>query len=226
LISQVFISPLAGNSALLSQILYFYTYLVLLSAVTAIIESNTKLISFIALYVTSFVSSVLFFKTNSLRWLATSEASDMLMLAITIWGIMTFMRKQKRVTRDLISGAICVYMLMGAIWANGYSICEIYHRGSFSGLDLAASVFDIRNALTYFSYITMMTIGYGDMLPVTPMARSLVMLQGLLGQKYLAVFVAGTIGMFLSHKDRTFAEETKAVIRKAEPEEKKNRNKL
>ncbi|SDK93810.1 Ion channel [Maridesulfovibrio ferrireducens] len=202
MISQIFLTPIAGNSIYLQQILYFYTYLVLLSAVTAIIESRAKVVIFISLYVTSFVSSVLFFKLHSIYWLGVSEASDMMMLGIAIWGILIFMRKQKKVTRDLVSGAICVYMLCALLWANGYSLCVLYDRSAVSGIDLSESVFAVRNILVYFSYVTMMTIGYGEMIPVTNMARSLVMLQGLFGQMYLAVFVAGTIGMFLAQRDR------------------------
>jgi len=191
---------------------------VLLSAVTAIVESKVKLSIFIMFYITSFISSVLFFMLNSIHWLAISEASDMMMIAITIWGILIFMRRQKKVTRDLIAGAICVYMLCGLLWANGYSLCMIYDRGAISGIDLSESIFAVRNLLVYFSYVTMMTIGYGDMLPATSMARSLVMLQGLFGQMYLAVFVAGIIGMFLSQRDEN------KIIEKIEEDAKHRRH--
>ncbi|WP_291326096.1 potassium channel family protein [Desulfovibrio sp. UCD-KL4C] len=201
LLLQIFLTPIAGKTIFLQQILYFYTYLVLLSAVTAIVESKAKLRIFVIFYITSFICSVLFFRDNSIHWLAMSEASDVVMIAIAIWGILIFMRKQKKVTRDLISGAICIYMLCGLLWANGYSLCMLYDRGAISGIDLSESIFGVRNLLVYFSYVTMMTIGYGDMLPANSMARALVMLQGLFGQMYLAVFVAGAIGMFLSQRD-------------------------
>ena len=218
LLFQIFLTPITGKSIFLEQILYFYTYLVLLSAVTAIVESKVKLSIFIMFYITSFISSVLFFMLNSIHWLAISEASDMMMIAITIWGILIFMRRQKKVTRDLIAGAICVYMLCGLLWANGYSLCMIYDRGAISGIDLSESIFAVRNLLVYFSYVTMMTIGYGDMLPATSMARSLVMLQGLFGQMYLAVFVAGIIGMFLSQRDEN------KIIEKIEEDAKHRRH--
>lgn len=186
---------------LLQQIMYFYTYLVLLSAVAAIVVNKVKLFSYYVLYGLSFLSSVMFFRTHSLHWLAGSEAADMLMLCIAIWGIQRFMSRQKQVTRDLISGAICIYMLSGLVWADAYSLCEIYRQGSFAGIDPHKSVFAVRGALIYFSYVTMLTVGYGDLLPVSLMARSLSILQGLFGQMYLAVFIAGTIGMFLSQKN-------------------------
>lgn len=208
LLLQIFLTPIAGKMIFLQQILYFYTYLVLLSAVTAIVEDKVKLAFFITFYITSFASSVMFFKLKYLYWLAISEASDMMMIAITIWGILIFMSRQKKVTSDLISGAICVYMLCGLLWANGYSLCMLNDSSAISGIDLSSSIFTIRNLLVYFSYVTMMTIGYGDMLPVTAMARSLVMLQGLFGQMYLAVFVAGIIGMFLAQRDESMIIET------------------
>ncbi|MFW5501207.1 MULTISPECIES: potassium channel family protein [unclassified Maridesulfovibrio] len=201
LVGQIFISPIAGNSLFLQQVLYFYTYLVLISAVSAIVINRTRLLCYFGLYGVSLVSSILFFKTRSTVWLAGSEAADMLMLMIAIWGIQNFMWRQKRVTRDLISGAICIYMLAGLVWSDAYSLCEIFRNGSFSGIDLGENVFAIRGALTYFSYVTMLTVGYGDILPVSYMARSLSILQGLFGQMYLAVFIAGILGAFLSQQN-------------------------
>ncbi|WP_319761956.1 potassium channel family protein [Maridesulfovibrio sp.] len=214
LVVQIFITPIAGESLLLQQVLYFYTYLVLLSAVSAIITDKAKLCGYFVLYGVSLVCSILFIRTRDMNWLAGSECADMLMLIIAIWGIQRFMWLQKRVTRDLISGAICIYMLAGLAWADAYSLCEILKNGSFSGIDLSENIFVIRGALTYFSYITMLTVGYGDILPVSLMARSLVILQGLFGQMYLAVFIAGILGAFLSQKnsanpvnERTAADE-------------------
>ncbi|WP_320172953.1 ion channel [Maridesulfovibrio sp.] len=201
LVGQIFISPIAGNSLFLQQVLYFYTYLVLLSAVSAIVVNKKQLYFYFGLYGISLVSSILFFRTRSMLWLAGSEAVDMLMLLIAIWGIQNFMWRQKRVTRDLISGAICIYMLAGLAWSDAYSLCEIFRTGSFSGIELRDNVFAIRGALTYFSYVTMLTVGYGDILPVSFMARSLTILQGLFGQMYLAVFIAGILGAFLSQQN-------------------------
>ena len=201
LVVQIFISPIAGDSPFLQQVLYFYTYLVLLSAVSAIVVNRTKLYAYFLLYGVSLVSSIMYFKTRSLHWLAGSEGADMLMLLIAIWGIQRFMWRQKRVTTDLISGAICIYMLAGLVWADSYSLCEIFNQGSFSGIDLDQNMFKIKGALNYFSYVTMLTVGYGDILPVSLMARALVILQGLFGQMYLAVFIAGILGIFLSQKN-------------------------
>ncbi len=201
LVLQIFISPIAGDSIFLQRILYFYTYLVLLSAVAAIIGSRIKVYLYFVLFGLSLFSSILFFRIQSLFWLGVSEAADMAMICIAIWGIQQFMSRQNRVTRDLISGAICIYMLAGLAWADAYSLCEIFRQGSFAGIDISKSVFAIRGSLTYFSYVTMLTVGYGDVTPVSFMARSLAILQGLFGQMYLAVFIAGTIGMFLSQKD-------------------------
>ncbi|WP_320172257.1 ion channel [Maridesulfovibrio sp.] len=198
LVLQIFISPIAGDSRVLQQVLYFYTYLVLISAVTAIISDRRKLYAYFSLYAASLLSSVMFFHSKHLFWLSVSEGADMLMLCIAVWGIQRFMSRQRRVTQDLISGAICIYMLAGMIWADAYSQCEIYRRGSFSGLDPESGIFAIRNALTYFSYVTMLTVGYGDIMPVSFMARSLAVLQGIFGQMYLAVFIAGILGTFIS----------------------------
>ncbi|WP_432735010.1 potassium channel family protein [Maridesulfovibrio sp. FT414] len=208
LVVQIFISPIAGDSLFLQQIMYFYTYLVLLSAMAAIVGNRAKLYAYFGLYGVSLVSSILFFRTRSLEWLAGSEAADMFMLCIAIWGIQRFMSRQATVTRDLIAGAVCIYLLTGLAWADAYSLCEIFREGSFAGIDINSSVFAIRGALTYFSYVTMLTVGYGDVIPVSLMARSLAILQGLFGQMYLAVFIAGILGKFLSQKNGSTGDDS------------------
>jgi voltage-gated potassium channel len=54
------------------------------------------------------------------------------------------------------------------------------------------------NQLLYFSFITMMTVGYGDIVPLTPIARNLAVLEAFVGQLYLAIFVGRLVGMHLS----------------------------
>jgi voltage-gated potassium channel Kch len=97
-----------------------------------------------------------------------------------------------RVTNVRIQGAIAAYLVLGAGWAYAYHITAILHPGSFSfppGEMLGASDW------IYFSFVTLTTVGYGDVTPVYPAARVLAMSEALAGQLYLAVMIARLVAM-------------------------------
>jgi len=76
---------------------------------------------------------------------------------------------------------------------------ELIHPNSFCGLALTStSPKAITEELMYFSYISLTTIGYGDILPITPLARKAAILIGLVGQMYLVVITAIVVGKYIN----------------------------
>lgn len=96
-------------------------------------------------------------------------------------------------------GAVCVYLLLGVLWALAYAFLELVAPGSFTGIELAATT-GWHNDWFYFSFVTLTTLGYGDITPVSSAARSLVYLQAIAGIFYVAVLVAGLVGAYISEK--------------------------
>jgi voltage-gated potassium channel len=104
----------------------------------------------------------------------------------------------KQVSGDAIFGAVCGYLLLAIIWSVLYSALETASPGSFSmpspsSAEVAAGRLD-RSALSYYSFITLATVGYGDVTPVTRLARTLAWMEAITGQFYLAILVAGLVG--------------------------------
>jgi hypothetical protein len=104
------------------------------------------------------------------------------------------------VTLEVILAALCVYLLLGFIWAIGFQLVEYFDPGSFSipeeMLEGAMSrQRAIGSALSYFSYVTITTLGYGDITPVAPLARSLATVEGIIGQIYLVTLIARLVSM-------------------------------
>jgi len=97
------------------------------------------------------------------------------------------------VDSNKIIGAICIYLLMGMAWALAYLLVEFMFPGSIPNLAYEHWRSGIQEAL-YFSYITLTTLGYGDISPVQPVARYLVYMQAITGQFYVAIVVASLIG--------------------------------
>jgi hypothetical protein len=117
-----------------------------------------------------------------------------LFLAFTAIMILSYLFREDQITGDMIMGAICVYFLFGLIWAFAFSILEMTQPGSFQ----MSGEITGKTAFTYYSYVTLTTLGYGDITPISTPARSLALLEAMMGQLYLAVLVARLVGLHIS----------------------------
>jgi voltage-gated potassium channel len=106
------------------------------------------------------------------------------------------------ISANRIVGAICVYLMLGVIWALSYELMEATIPGSFGGLTESAQSSSSGLDWVYFSFVTLTTLGYGDVLPLTDFARTLAYFEAIVGQFYLAVLVAGLVGAYLSENQR------------------------
>jgi hypothetical protein len=89
-------------------------------------------------------------------------------------------------------GAVCVYMMMGVLWGMAYHLIGSFDSSAFTGIG-GAGYDTLLQKLFYFSFVTMTTLGFGDISPVAPLARSLAYLQAVVGQMYVAILVAGLV---------------------------------
>ncbi len=103
------------------------------------------------------------------------------------------------VTAATISTSLVVYLMLGVIWAQAYRLVEHLRPGSFTGIS-TESLAEVQRELFYFSYVTLTTLGFGDISPAGAEARSLVITEAIVGQIYLVVLVAGVVGMLLAQK--------------------------
>jgi voltage-gated potassium channel Kch len=104
------------------------------------------------------------------------------------------------ITVQRIEGAVAVYLLFGLVWAEVYQFVELLNPGAFQIPSGAAGASDRFSSLLYFSFITLTTLGYGDIVPVHPVARSLAMLEALTGQLYPAILIARLVSMEIASK--------------------------
>ena len=100
---------------------------------------------------------------------------------------------------NTIAGAFAVYLLMGLVWTVLYLIAFEFWHNAFTGINYKAWN-DNFGEMAYFSYVTMTTLGYGDINPNIPYTRTLAYLQAVVGTFYMAVVVASMIGA-LSRKN-------------------------
>ena len=103
------------------------------------------------------------------------------------------------VTADLIYCAISTYFLIGVMWSGIYMVLEGIYPGSFSGISEAGD-------LLYFSFVTLTTVGFGDILPQTIISKRLVIFEAATGCIYLAVIIAMIVGRYISMEAKQGSE--------------------
>ena len=96
-----------------------------------------------------------------------------------------------------VLGAIAAYLLIGLMWSYAYALADMLVPGSIRPMVNAQEEVAPMARYVYFSFSTLTTLGYGDIVPVHPIARTLAICEGLIGQLYPAVLIAGLLGMAL-----------------------------
>jgi voltage-gated potassium channel len=98
-----------------------------------------------------------------------------------------------------IAGAFCAYLMLGFIWSVAYMMLFAIDPGSFEGLPQIGDDLRLMD-FQYFSFVTITTLGYGDVAPVSNVARALAAVEAVTGQIYLAVLVAALVGAYVARK--------------------------
>jgi hypothetical protein len=120
------------------------------------------------------------------------EIASLVSLALLFLVVLLQTFRSGPITFHRIQGAVAAYLLLGVIWAFAYSLVELLRPGSFSGPVRAA---DGARGWLYFSFVTLTTVGYGDILPVHPVARSLAILEAVTGPLYLTILLARLVSL-------------------------------
>ena len=100
----------------------------------------------------------------------------------------------ERVTHDVLSGAVAVYLLIGIAWAVIYVLIEGLNPGSFALTDPSHGT--IWDQLLYFSFATLTTLGYGDIAAQTPVARMWTVAEAIFGTLFLAILISRLVGLY------------------------------
>ena len=153
--------------------------------------------------------SVLTAATIVLRWTSLespqsaarvwADALSIILLLVLAVLVLLQVFKEGPVTSHRIQGAIVVYLLIGLAWGAAYELVHHVLPGAFN-LPPSVSAVGPAQGLLYFSFVTLTTLGYGDIAPLHPVARSLAVAEALTGQLYLTILIARLVSMRLESR--------------------------
>jgi len=146
--------------------------------------------------------------------LLTSSAQEVSLTAGHVIGALFFILVTVRIIQsifeshslslDSIFGAICGYLLLGVAWGLTYAMIHAANSESFQFHNSIRGEIEQGNSnshvFIYYSFVTLTTVGYGDITPVSTPARTLAWVEALTGQLYLAVLIAGLISALVASK--------------------------
>ena len=142
---------------------------------------------------------------HTTSWSVAGDMCMALFFGFTACMVLRDIWKAERVTGDTVIGSICAYMLIGATWAFLYSLVEWLVPGSFSCTAANPATPGVAThhdypSLMYFSFVTLASLGYGDVIPIKGAARMLATAEAIVGQFYVAVLVARLVSLQIAHK--------------------------
>ena len=182
----------APDSVTLSLIEYSSLFLLLLSLLS--LTAERKWARWFFLVVGTMLAAVLgrgFTKHGAFEYVFL--ALLLLFFVMAAWLVASRVLLTGRVDTNKIVGSIALYLLIGLIFSTLYTMLVEVSPGAIRGIP-EVPWYDAMPLATYFSFVTLTTLGYGDMTPVSPTAQMLVVLEAVTGMFYLAIIVATLIG--------------------------------
>ena len=196
LLSLILIAPLLGEYVNLNTLSDIIITAIFLSAIYAISKKERYFFISLLLLLPVLVAIWLSHFVNTPFLRLVGNCCGILFFAFTIIIILSAIFRENEVTLDVIYGAIAVYLLMALMWAFIYEVIDALKPNAFSVTGEALEV--SRHHFFYYSFVTITTVGYGDITPVSLVARSFSILEMLIGQIYLVVLIARLVGINIS----------------------------
>jgi len=126
-------------------------------------------------------------------------------LMLLAFLILSQVLREGETTSQRIMGGVAAYLLLGLTWYLAYHLVAIGIPGAFSfqGPSASGNGESLPSQLFYFSFVTLTTLGYGDIVAVHPLARMLVILEGVTGQLFPAILIARLVSLHAQSKRKT-----------------------
>ncbi|MFZ3357903.1 MAG: ion channel [Xanthobacteraceae bacterium] len=200
------IIPLTGMGVLPELVLPVMFIVLVITILTVTWHSHIATIAVLVAVVLSPVGTLLWREDPSplTQWLSAGGrflaiGALSLVIARVVFG-------SGRVSFHRVQGAVVLYLNFALMFFTIYRLMEVLLPGSFGNLPHAGTEFGSGAALLYFSFSTLTTVGYGDITPLHPLARSLANLESVIGQLYPATLLARLVSLEIAHRYQSKSE--------------------
>jgi Ion channel len=192
-----FVEEIKGGDLIVSLLLS----LVLLAAVLAVADRKAVLFIALVLLIPAIIGRWLNYFRPDLVHPAVFLTAALVLIAFVVTNLLRFVLRTPSVNIEVLCASISAYLMLGLMWTVAYWLVEQLTPGAFSfnttsGRKETMAGF---NAF-YFSFITLSTVGYGDITPVSKLARMLAAMEAMTGLLYVAVLIARLVGLYSSRK--------------------------
>lgn len=183
-----------------------FLYMVSIAAGILMISRRKKLMWF---FIILFLVSAFMFGYNMI---SRTENTENILIRLSIyfifhiivtWNIIQQVWKANHVTKNVIMGLMSGYISLGFLAFFLFMSIELVQPGSFQGVLMNSENFELRaDAIMYYAYITLLTIGYGEIVPAVPIAQKAAILVGLIGQFYMVIITAVVVEKYIKHNEK------------------------
>jgi hypothetical protein len=197
-----FISPFL-ESHLADILVSVFLFLLLVAGTSSVTNRKTFRAFSVLIAGIAMVTSVLHQIIPNPALKALWNISAVAYFSLLIYVLLRKVFRDGPVTGDRVRGAIAVYLLVGLTWSFIYHFIALVIPGAFSvpaSLTARPGEQEYQATLSYFSFVTMTTLGYGDVVPVSPVARVFVIIEALIGQLYPATLLARLVSLEIAHR--------------------------
>lgn len=196
------VRPFLAKAGYADVVFSGFLSLVLLSAAYAV-NSKSRLFAPALFLVTLSLALLWLSALNVLHWpAALTSGLFVLYLGMLVYSFGRQLFAVRRVDANVICAALCLYLIIGILWGAIFGVLESLAPGSFAGklLSDAGSAQEVNQHLYYFSFVTLSTLGYGDITPQTEGAAALCQTEAILGQFFALVLVARLVGIQIAQE--------------------------
>ena len=194
LLTLVAIAPFVEAQYSGLMIRYLINSLVMLAAVAAVGRSIVSFVVVLALAAPAVALRWLALRSGDESYIDLGLRLDAGVYLATIFLLLRYVFDREVLTSDRLWGAASAYLMIGVLWSVFYVIIDRFGEPAFA-IRGESGPMQLNNLL-YFSFGTLTTSGFGDIVPVTRVAQTAAMVEGIVGQLFMAILIARLVGVY------------------------------
>lgn len=203
----IFLPSFATNELVKDTMIYLSLMLVIISGVFVLSRTKQLLHRATFLAAVTLLSNTVSFSIDTKLLFLFRMASLIFFFAWLLYFVFASLARTRRISKDIIYGAVDGYLILGVLGGLVFRIIHFLYPNSFIVPEMLESKLDV---FTYFSFVTLTNLGYGDISPISSASQSMALFLAISGQMYLAVVMAILVGKFILFRSKWFWFPTRA----------------